>query len=303
MLKIGVLGIGDIAKKAYLPVLSQIPEVELVLCTRNKDTLRELCLKYQIKESYTCIDEFIHSQLSGVFITVATEMHFELSKKILSHGIPLHLDKPISTNFEQCEILVSLAKETQTPFYVGFNRRFAPQIKICADIGNPKLIVYQKNRTNEAADYKTLLFDDFIHVIDTTRFLMNVPIKKITSEVIFTHKKKVRCVIVNFYSDNAHAVCIMNYENGIDEETIEISYDNQKRIIRNLSEIETFENNERITKKTSDWVSTLNKRGFEQMCSAFIQALQNTDSSSVSAEDALVSHRIVNDIYLEHLQE
>lgn len=32
-MKIAMIGLGDIAQKAYLPVLAQWPDIELVLCT------------------------------------------------------------------------------------------------------------------------------------------------------------------------------------------------------------------------------------------------------------------------------
>ena len=38
-MRIGVLGIGDIARKAYLPVLAALPEVELVLASRDAEAL------------------------------------------------------------------------------------------------------------------------------------------------------------------------------------------------------------------------------------------------------------------------
>lgn len=34
-MRIGIIGLGDIAQKAYLPVLSKKEGIELVLCTRN----------------------------------------------------------------------------------------------------------------------------------------------------------------------------------------------------------------------------------------------------------------------------
>lgn len=35
MMKIGIIGLGDIAQKAYLPVITQRPDLALVFCTRN----------------------------------------------------------------------------------------------------------------------------------------------------------------------------------------------------------------------------------------------------------------------------
>lgn len=38
-MRIGIIGIGDICKKAYLPVLTAMANIELVLCTRNTKTI------------------------------------------------------------------------------------------------------------------------------------------------------------------------------------------------------------------------------------------------------------------------
>lgn len=38
-MKVAMIGLGDIAQKAYLPVLAQWPDIELVLCTRNPKSI------------------------------------------------------------------------------------------------------------------------------------------------------------------------------------------------------------------------------------------------------------------------
>ncbi len=49
-MKIGIIGLGDIAKKAYLPVLTERENTQLVLCTRNEAVLQKLAEKYRIQE-------------------------------------------------------------------------------------------------------------------------------------------------------------------------------------------------------------------------------------------------------------
>ena len=49
-MRIGIIGLGDIAQKAYLPVLNEKEGIELVLCTRNKEKLeRDRCSKEGVK--------------------------------------------------------------------------------------------------------------------------------------------------------------------------------------------------------------------------------------------------------------
>ncbi len=75
-MKIGIIGLGDIAQKAYLPVITQLPNVELVFCTRDAKTLSSLAQQYRIKEScqdYRQLPAFgvdavmIHAQLMFTF--------------------------------------------------------------------------------------------------------------------------------------------------------------------------------------------------------------------------------------------
>lgn len=46
-MKIGIIGLGDIAQKAYLPVITQHSDVELVFCTRNSEVLNQLARRYR----------------------------------------------------------------------------------------------------------------------------------------------------------------------------------------------------------------------------------------------------------------
>lgn len=48
MLKIGVIGLGDIAQKAYLPVFAEKEDMEFHLYTRNHDKLKNLRFKVQV---------------------------------------------------------------------------------------------------------------------------------------------------------------------------------------------------------------------------------------------------------------
>ncbi len=70
---------------------------------------------------------------------------------------------------------MELAEERGVSLAVGFNRRFAPGYAQCAD--HPReLILMQKNRIGLPEDPRTMVLDDFIHVVDTLRFLVPGPV-------------------------------------------------------------------------------------------------------------------------------
>jgi len=56
-MKIGIIGLGDIAQKGYLPVLTEKENIELILCTRNINTLNKLSEKYRIMQYVQTVDE------------------------------------------------------------------------------------------------------------------------------------------------------------------------------------------------------------------------------------------------------
>ncbi len=56
---------------------------------------------------------------------------------------------------------------------VGFNRRFIPMVASLKEKGKANLILMQKNRFALPDLPRRFIVEDFIHVIDTLRFLMN----------------------------------------------------------------------------------------------------------------------------------
>ena len=45
-MRIAVVGLGSIAQRAYLPILAALENVELVLCSRNREQLSQLAARY-----------------------------------------------------------------------------------------------------------------------------------------------------------------------------------------------------------------------------------------------------------------
>jgi virulence factor len=262
-----------------------------VPCTRNEETLKEVLAQYHLSEGYTNLDDLIKSGVDAIYVTSKTDVHYEMAKKILNAKIPCHLDKPISMNFEETQDLVKRARDTNTLFMIGFNRRFVPYIQEVMAYGKPDLVVYQKNRDLYPDSIRRFIVEDFVHVVDTTRFLLQDEIidvrvqgKKIDGKLVH--------VVVQLITASNQGILIMNYLNGVTEEVIEVMHPQKKSIIRNLSSLETYEKSILTKKPESDWIPTLRKRGFENLRDAFLHALVNDSPSPVSGEDALITHQI-----------
>ena len=179
MLKIGIIGLGDIAQKAYLPVFAEKGDIEFHLYTRDIAKLKTLASKYRFAHLHLSLDELIESGVKGAFVHSATESHHEIVKKLLLAGIHVYVDKPIAYEYEKTRELTELAEDKGLILMTGFNRRYAPAYKQLAELKEPNMIIMQKNRKALPGEIRHFILDDFIHVVDTLRFLFPYEIKQI----------------------------------------------------------------------------------------------------------------------------
>jgi virulence factor len=297
-MKIGIVGLGDIAKKAYLPVLSEKEDIELVLCTRNADTLNTLSAKYRIPEKVQTVEELIEKDIDGVIVSAATEAHYEIAEKLLSHGIHTYIDKPISMNFQETERIVQLAEMSKAIAMVGFNRRFIPTVQNLKDKGKADLILIQKNRFNDADYVRRFVVEDFVHVVDTLRFLMDTEVQDVKVQALKTGDKMDH-LIIQLIGDGCTAMGMMNRNGGVTEETIEYSTGHHKYVVTDLVETTHYHNKDIEVSKFGGWEPTLYKRGFYQITDHFIDCIAHNRTPDPSIQDSLTTHEICERIVEE----
>lgn len=299
-MKLGIIGLGDIAKKAYLPVLSEKEGIELVLCTRNVDTLHSLSKKYRIKETVQSVEKLIESGIDAAIVSTATEAHFEIAETLLRNGIHTYIDKPISMNLHETEKIVGLAKANDKIAMVGFNRRFIPRVKELKENGKANLIIMQKNRFSAPDFVRRFVVEDFIHVVDTLRFLMDTEVKDIKVEYL-KNGELLDHLVLTLIGEACTAIGIMNRNGGVTEEIIEYMTGHDKFVVNSLVETTHFHNKEINISKFGDWEPTLYKRGFYQLLDHFIECVQNNRVPDPSIHDSLITHEICEKIveYIE----
>lgn len=123
-MRIALVGLGDIAQKAYLPLLASDERVTPLLCTRNPAVLGKLARQYRIAECFTELGDLLASRPDAVMIHAATAVHLELATQCLRAGIPTFVDKPLCDTLVGVEELANLALAQNRPLFVGFNRRY-----------------------------------------------------------------------------------------------------------------------------------------------------------------------------------
>lgn len=294
-MKIGIIGLGNICEKAYLPVITAIEGVELVFCTRNKEKLDNLSKKYRINESVSSVDDLINMNIDAAFVHTATESHVEIIEKLLNNNIHVYVDKPISYNYEESLRICKLAKDVNKILMVGFNRRFAPMYSDLKNYGTPSVIKLEKNRVNSPKSSEVFVLDDFIHVIDTLRFLMDEDIENINvnglkkNELIYN-------LVVTMTNKNTTCIAMMNRDSGANEEELEYTSCGKKVIVKNLMNSKILINNIEENKTFKDWDSILYRRGFESIINEFINGVRLGVQPKPTIEDAIKTHKICDEI-------
>ncbi|WP_068922095.1 Gfo/Idh/MocA family protein [Planobispora rosea] len=290
-MKIAMIGLGDIAEKAYLPVLTALPGLDLHLCTRDRATLDRLGAAHRIERRSTSVEEVVKAGVEAAFVHAATAAHAEIVEPLLLAGVHVYLDKPIAYTLAESERLVRLARERERSLLVGFNRRRAPSY---ADLlGLPRhLIVMQKNRRNLAQDPRIAVFDDFIHVVDTLRFLVPGPVEHTgirarTGDGLLEH------VTLELSGGGFTAFGIMDRVGGAAEETLEVMGGGVKRRVVNLADVTDYAGGETLTRR-GDWTPVPRQRGIEQVCLEFLGAVRS--GTVIDAADALATHALCEDI-------
>jgi virulence factor len=287
--KVGCIGLGDIAQKAYLPVLTTRPGLELHLHTRTPATLTRVAdsLNLPAGQRHTDLSELLAQDLDAAFVHAPTHAHPEIVTRLLEAGVATYVDKPIAYELADSERLVKLAEERNTSLAVGFNRRYAPGYAQCAD--HPReLILMQKNRIGLPEQPRTMILDDFIHVVDTLRFLAPGPVDDVTVRAR-VEDGLLHHVVLQLAGEGFTALGVMNRLSGSNEEILEVSGQDTKRQVVNLAEVIDHKGQPTIRRR-GDWVPVARQRGIEQAVLAFLDAVRA--GKVLSARDALATHEL-----------
>ncbi|MDN3296526.1 Gfo/Idh/MocA family oxidoreductase [Streptomyces ficellus] len=299
-MKIGCIGLGDIARKAYLPVLATLPGAELHLQTRTPATLARVAETYHVPADrrHRDLESLIATGLDAAFVHAPTPVHPEITARLLEAGVPTYVDKPLAYELEDSRRLVELAERRRVSLAVGFNRRLAPGYAQCLD--HPRdLILMQKNRIGLPEDPRTLVLDDFIHVVDTLRFLLPGPVDH-TDVRARIRDGLMHHVVLQLSGDGFIAIGIMNRMNGSTEEILEVSGQDTKRQVLNLAEIIDHKGQPTVRRR-GDWVPVARQRGIEQAVHTFLDAVRA--GKTLSARDALATHELCERVVREALEQ
>ena len=293
-LRVGVIGLGDIAQKAYLPVLTAEPGLELSLMTRDRAKLDRLGDAYRIGPAarFTDLGELIGSGIRAAFVHASTSQHVPIVEQLLTVGIDVYVDKPLAYDLDGARHLVELAEQHGRSLMVGFNRRHAPGY-VEASRHPRDLIVLRKNRVDLAEAPRTMVFDDFVHIVDSLAFLApgeieHVDVRARRREGLLEH------VVLTLAGDGFTALGIGDRASGSTDEVLEVSGGNRQLTVVNLAEVIDHQGGDPTVRRRGDWIPVARQRGIEQVVLSFLDAVRS--GRTLSARSALRTHELCEQI-------
>lgn len=290
-MKIGIIGLGNISQKAYLPVMMTMDkEIDWHLFTRDQEKLAKIGKKYRIQNLYSSIEDLLVSGVEAVFIHTATHTHESLIRQCIEKGIHVYVDKPISEDIEEVKALMDLANEKNVLLITGFNRRFAPMIQKVKAVPDKNMILIQKTKPKSSGSVKYAIYDLFIHVVDTALYLLDEPVIQTHFTVKEENGELISCVL-HLTTEHTECIATMNYVSGANSETVEVQSPTGTHRVVNLTDYEVETADQKQVYTFGDWDQTLEKRGFASLIRSTIAGFE-TKENPVSMESSLESHSI-----------
>ena len=154
--RIGIVGLGGMAQRAYLPVLAGQESVDLaVLMSRRADAVERERARYRVPAGATDLAAFLRHDLQAAVVLTPSPTHFEIVQTLLQAGVDVLVEKPATLSSRETAQLGELAERSGRVFMVAFNRRFAPLYQRAKDLLEGRrvgLCVAEKHREVHTAE-------------------------------------------------------------------------------------------------------------------------------------------------------
>ncbi|QTF10746.1 Gfo/Idh/MocA family oxidoreductase [Brenneria izadpanahii] len=298
MPRIGIVGLGSIAQKAYLPILAQANRWQLIgAFSPNWTKTQCICRQYRMA-GFTDL-EALAAACDAIFVHSSTATHFSVVSTLLNAGVHVYVDKPLAETIEQAEALVELAERKQKTLMVGFNRRFAPLYRqLKHQLKGPALLRMDKHRIDNVGpqDMRFTLLDDYLHVVDTALWLMEGQARLVGGVLQCNAEGQLHYAEHYFQTDGGQITTSMHRRAGSQRERIQAVTDGAFYQIDNM--LEWRQECQGITTEhpAPSWQSTLEQRGFVGAVNHFIDSVEQQKPAETSGHQALRAQRMIDEL-------
>lgn len=295
--KIGIVGLGNIAQKAYIPILANHPRIDVIgAFSPNKSKREKICQTYRMT-SFDTLSE-LTSSVDAVFVHSSTETHYDIVSYLLERGIDVYVDKPLAATLGEADQLVDQAERLGRKLMVGFNRRFAPMYKRLQQESPAHMIDVVKHREDGIGphDATFTLLDDYLHVVDTLRFLAGNELRLVSGQVEVNAKQELRFARHVWQDEHGMHTTSMHRSAGANHEHVSIVRDGERLSVDEMISLHRFKDGRHEVETFGSWDTTLTQRGFQGAIDHFLSALIDDTPIQTNGRVALETQRLVTNL-------
>lgn len=190
-IRFGIIGCGDVTEKKSGPAFRKANGSDLTMVMRrNEEKLKDYAKRHQIFGHTTDYNELLASKtVDAVYIATPPKYHHYYVMEAAKYKKPIYVEKPMALTVKQCEEMIKICKENQTPLYVAYYRRGQEKfnyVKNLIDSGSlGEIRSFNYNYSSELPEYKPdrdwllkseesgggLLYDVGSHMVDMLLYL------------------------------------------------------------------------------------------------------------------------------------
>lgn len=185
----GFIGTGNYATAALIPAFKAAGAQLLVAASSGGVSGLHASRKFGFSATTTDTASLLsNSTLNSVVITTRHDSHASLVCDALRAGMHVFVEKPLALRLDELSEIDTAHREVSSVLMVGFNRRFAPQVRkikqLLAGAVGPKALVMTVNAGAIPVEHWTQdrdvgggrIIGEACHFIDLLRFLAGQPI-------------------------------------------------------------------------------------------------------------------------------
>ncbi|WP_436873001.1 Gfo/Idh/MocA family protein [Kosakonia sacchari] len=304
-LRIGVVGLGGIAQKAWLPVLGAATDWTLAAAwSPTREKALRVCETWRIPYADSLVS--LAAQCDAVFVHTSTASHYAVVSELLNLGVHVCVDKPLAENLQDAERLIELAARKKLTLMVGFNRRYSPLYReLKQQMPQAASLRMDKHRTDSVGphDLRFTLLDDYLHVVDTALWLAGGA-AQLKSGTLLTNDDGAMIYAEHHFSvEHLQITTSMHRRAGSQREWVQAVTDGGLFDITDMREWREERGQGVVARPVAGWQSVLEQRGFAGCARHFIECVQNQTVPETAGEQAILAQRVVDKLWREAMSE
>ncbi|KAF6656840.1 Gfo/Idh/MocA family oxidoreductase [Paenibacillus polymyxa] len=190
--RVAVIGTGNMGLH-HIRNLYHNPNVDLVgVVDIDEERIKQAQKLFSV-EGFKDYRELV-GKVDAVSIVTPTSTHYEIAKFFLANHINVLLEKPITQEIHDAEMLIELSERTGSRLAIGHIERFNPVMTELKQLLNDKKPVYIDIHRESPFDPRIfdtdVISDLMIHDIDLIYYLLNEPVQVISAQAVCVHSDR-----------------------------------------------------------------------------------------------------------------